>query len=174
MLSTFTLERRSPPVTVECVRCHRGLTVPRTLTSQLVNVATTSGADSAVAFYRKAREEHASDGTYDLSERSVSEAARTLVERSKTAEAIALLAVNAELFPKSARPLAQLAMTYEAAGQKEKAIETYKKVWRSRLTSGRRARATDGPRSATSSIAFRSRQHATRWHSSRSLPAARL
>lgn len=128
MLSTFTLERRSPPVTVECVTCHRGLTVPRTLTSQLVNVATTSGADSAVAFYRKAREEHASDGTYDLSERSVSEAARTLVERSKTAEAIALLAVNAELFPKSARPLAQLAMTYEAAGQKEKAIETYKKV----------------------------------------------
>jgi tetratricopeptide (TPR) repeat protein len=127
-LLTNMPERRTPPVVVECVTCHRGLTVPRTLTSQLINVATTNGADSAVAFYRKAREEHASAGTSDLSERSISEAARSLVERGKTAEAIALLEVNAGLFPKSARTLAQLAMTYEAASQKDKAIETYKKV----------------------------------------------
>lgn len=51
-----------------------------------------------------------------------------VVTSAQIPEAIALLAVNAELFPKSARALAQLAMTYEAAGQKEKVIETYKKV----------------------------------------------
>jgi tetratricopeptide (TPR) repeat protein len=121
-------ERRTPAVAVECITCHRGLAVPRTLKTQLVNVATASGADSAIAFYRKAREEHASDGVYDLTDRSVSEAARTLVERGKTAEAIALLEVNADLFPSSARVLSQLAATHETAGHKDKAIELYKRV----------------------------------------------
>lgn len=127
-LLTNMPERRTPPVVVECVTCHRGLTVPRTLQSQLTSIATASGADSAVAFYRKARQEHASDGVYDLSERTVSEAARSLVERGKVAEAIALLEVNAEIFPQSTRTLGQLAMTHETAGNKDKAIEVYKRV----------------------------------------------
>ena len=121
-------DRESPAVNVECVTCHRGLPIPRTLASELVNVATTKGADSAVAFYRKARTDHPDDGTYDLTERTVSQAATTLVERAKTAEAIALLEVNAELFPKSARALNQLAAAHEAAGHKDAAIEAYKKV----------------------------------------------
>jgi tetratricopeptide (TPR) repeat protein len=121
-------DRESPVVNVECVTCHRGLPIPRTLASELVNVATTKGADSAVAFYRKARTDHSDDGAYDLTERTVSQAAGTLVERGKTAEAIGLLEVNAELFPKSARALNQLAAAHEAAGHKDAAIEAYKKV----------------------------------------------
>jgi tetratricopeptide (TPR) repeat protein len=115
-------------VNVECVTCHRGLPIPKTLARSLVDVATTKGADSAVAFYKKARSDHPDDGVYDLTERSVSQAAQTLVEGGKTAEAIALLDVNAELFPKSARALNQLAGAHEAAGHKDAAIETYKKV----------------------------------------------
>jgi len=121
-------DRESPAVNVECVTCHRGLPIPRTLARALVDVATTKGADSAVAFYRKARTDHPDDGVYDLTERSVSQAATTLVESGKAAEAIALLDVNAELFPKSARTLNQLAAAHEAAGHKDAAIETYKKV----------------------------------------------
>lgn len=121
-------DRESPAVNVECVTCHRGLPIPRTLAHALVDVAMTKGADSAVAFYRKARTDHPDDGVYDLTERSVSQAATTLVESAKVAEAIALLDVNAELFPKSARALNQLAAAHEAAGHKDAAIETYKKV----------------------------------------------
>ncbi|MGH7713098.1 MAG: tetratricopeptide repeat protein [Gemmatimonadaceae bacterium] len=121
-------DRESPPVVVECVTCHRGRVLPRTLMRELVNIATAKGADSAVAFYKKARADHPDDGVYDLSERTVSEASRALVERGKTAEAIALLEVNAEIFPKSARTLAPLAAAHETAGHKEKAIELYKLV----------------------------------------------
>jgi tetratricopeptide (TPR) repeat protein len=121
-------DRESPAVNVECVTCHRGLPIPRTLAGELVNVATAKGADSAVAFYKKARTDHPDDGTYDLTERTVSQAATTLVERGKIAEAIALLEVNAELFPKSARALNQLAASHEAAGHKDAAIEAYRKV----------------------------------------------
>jgi tetratricopeptide (TPR) repeat protein len=127
-LLTNMPERRTPPVVVECVTCHRGLAVPRTLTTQLVNIATATGADSAVAVYRKAREEHANDGVYDFSERSASDAARTLGQRGKTAEALALLELNAELFPQSTRALNELAMAHEGAGHKDKAIELYKRV----------------------------------------------
>lgn len=127
-LLTSLPERRTPAVVVECATCHRGLPVPRTLHRELVNVATEQGADSAVAFYRRAREEHASDGVYDLSEASVSEAARTLTERNKSAEAIALLEANMQIFPRSLRTTSQLAATYDLAGNKEKAIEYYKAV----------------------------------------------
>ena len=127
-LLTNLPDRESPAVNVECVTCHRGLPVPRTLARALVDVAMTKGADSAVAFYRKARTDHPDDGVYDLTERSVSQAATTLVESTKVAEAIALLDVNAELFPKSARTLNQLAGAHEAAGHKDAAIEAYKKV----------------------------------------------
>jgi tetratricopeptide (TPR) repeat protein len=127
-LLTNMPERESPPVNVECVTCHRGRVLPRTLMRELVNIATEKGADSAVAFYKQARTEHADDGVYDLSELTVSEASRTLVERGKTAEAIALLEANVEIFPKSARTLGQLAATHERAGNTEKAIELYKAV----------------------------------------------
>lgn len=121
-------DRESPPVSVECVTCHRGLPVPKTLLRELVTIATAKGADSAVAFYRKARADHPDDGVFDLSERTVSEAARSLVEAGETAEAIALLEVNAEFFPRSTRTLNQLAGAHETAGHKEKAIELYKAV----------------------------------------------
>jgi tetratricopeptide (TPR) repeat protein len=121
-------DRESPPVNVECVTCHRGRVLPRTLMRELVLVATEKGADSAVAFYKKARADHPDDGVYDLSERTVSEAARSLTERGKNAEAIALLESNREFFPRSARTLAQLGGAYETAGNREKAIEIYRAV----------------------------------------------
>jgi tetratricopeptide (TPR) repeat protein len=127
-LLTVLPERRTPAVVVECATCHRGLPVPRTLQRELVNVATENGPDSAVAFYRRAREQHGSDGVYDLTETSVSEAARTLMQRNKSAEAIALLEANVEIFQRSPFTLSQLAATYDAAGNKDKAIEYYKAV----------------------------------------------
>lgn len=127
-LLTNMPERSSPPIAVECVTCHRGQPFPRTLQRELVNVASEKGADSAVAFYKKARTDHPDDGVWDLSERTVSEAARTLVERGKSDEAIALLQANTEFFPRSARVHAQLAQIHEAAGHKDQAIAAWKKV----------------------------------------------
>ncbi|MGQ0538405.1 MAG: c-type cytochrome [Gemmatimonadaceae bacterium] len=121
-------DRRQPAVVVECETCHRGLAVPRTLATELVNVASAHGGDSAAAFYSRAREQHPDDGVYDFSERSISQAARVLLARGKTAEAVRLLEVNAEIFPQSPRTLAELGAAYEAAGNKEKAIAAYRRV----------------------------------------------
>lgn len=121
-------ERRSPRVVVECATCHRGLPVPRTLTRQLEVIAGEHGGDSAVAFYRRARQEHAMDGVYDFGEWSVNEAARTLVARGKVAEAVAILEVNVEHHAQSASAVGQLAAAYEVAGNRDKAIEAWRRV----------------------------------------------
>ena len=50
--------RPTPAVTVTCATCHRGVSRPVPLANIITEVATASGADSAIRVYRSLRAQH--------------------------------------------------------------------------------------------------------------------
>ena len=121
------LPQRHADVRITCVTCHRGSSVPGTIETVLAEAIDKFGPDSAIARYRKLRETMAT-GRYDFSEVPVNGLARSLAERGKADEAIALLMMNQEFNPNSAEIDFQLGDIYEKRGEKEKAITRYQAV----------------------------------------------
>jgi tetratricopeptide (TPR) repeat protein len=122
-------DRRNPPVNVTCVTCHRTMPVPQTLAQVLDSAMTaspTAGADSTIALYRRLRANEGTSGRWDFGELTLGDLARGLAMRGKTAEAVALLELNAEQFPNSAQVDVQLAELYRTRGEKDKAIARYR------------------------------------------------
>jgi tetratricopeptide (TPR) repeat protein len=119
-------EHHNPPVAVTCVTCHRGLPVPTTLARVLTAALDSGGAQAAVARYRQLRETQMASGRYDFSESSLNEMARTLATQGKTAEAAALLELNAEFYPQSGQIEFQLGEAYRTRGERDKAIVHYR------------------------------------------------
>ena len=121
-------ERADPPIRVQCVTCHRGSTLPRTLAATLVDVDEKLGADSAIARYRSLRETSMENGRYDFGEQSLSETARTLTQHGKGADAVRILELSAEVHPSSTQVDMELADAYAKNGDKDKAIARYRGV----------------------------------------------
>ena len=122
-------ERSAPGLAVECVTCHRGLARPFTLAGALERTIDRQGIDSAVAQYRRLRTpEMMTLGKWDFGEWSMNELARTLTERGKTAEAIAMLELNQEFYPQSPSIDMMIAELHRQRGEKEKAIARYRMV----------------------------------------------
>lgn len=120
-------DRSNPPVRIECVTCHRGSPVPQTLQTALTAVIDRYGIDSAVARYKQMRQDMES-GRYDVSEESVNDLARSLSERGETDQAIAILQMNQEFHPDSPGIDFALGELYLRRGEKDKAIERYRRV----------------------------------------------
>jgi len=119
--------RRDPAVRISCVTCHHGSPVPTTLESTLAQAIDKFGTDSAVAEYERLRQDMGS-GRFDFSEFSLSELSRTLGDRGKTAEAVAMLQLNQKYYPNSPEIDLQLAELYVKRGEKDKAVERFKSV----------------------------------------------
>ena len=116
--------QRHEAVRVNCVTCHRGSPLPGTIETVITDAVNQYGPDSAVARYRKLRE-NMGNGRYDFSEFPLSVAARTLASSGKADAAIAILAMSQEYNPNSADVDMQLGDLYEKKGDKDKAIERY-------------------------------------------------
>ncbi|NOT09628.1 MAG: c-type cytochrome [Gemmatimonadales bacterium] len=86
---------------VTCGTCHRGLNRPVPLSALMEQVASASGADSAVRAYKALRERYYGGDTYNFKEPSLNIAAFRLGRASRFAEAFALLDLNETLFPRS-------------------------------------------------------------------------
>lgn len=131
-LNTQTLaelpDRRDPPVRVGCITCHRGLPVPTTIESVVMRTVDSAGVQAAIARYRQLRTETMERGRYDFGEQPVIEVARRLGSAGKSADAVALLEMNAELHPESPNADMALADAYRAAGDRPRAIERYRRV----------------------------------------------
>ena len=121
-------ERADPQIRVQCVTCHRGSALPRTLAATLVDVDEKLGPDSAIARYRSLRETSMENGRYDFGEQSLSETARTLSLHGKSADAVRMLELNSEMHPSSTQVDMELADAYAKNGDKDKAIARYRGV----------------------------------------------
>ena len=124
------LPSRHEGVRVNCVTCHRGSPIPGTIETVLTDALDKFGTDSAIARYRKLRENMAS-GRFDFSEGPVTAVARAQLEKRPDA-AIALLLMNQELNPTSAEIDFQLGDIYEKRGDKAKAIASFESVLKKR------------------------------------------
>jgi len=117
--------RVTPAVRVDCVTCHRGVAVPRTLDAVLTEVIEKEGVAAAVNRYRELRKNMAL-GRYNFGEQTLHQVAHARVQAGKRDEAIAILELNAEHYPESGTIDFQLAELHRAAGSRDKAIERYK------------------------------------------------
>jgi tetratricopeptide (TPR) repeat protein len=120
--------RTDPPVTIQCVTCHRGLSKPTTLQNVLMKTIEESGVDSAIKQYRGLRERTAMNGYFDFTEWRINELARGLVAANKVPEAIAIMEMNAEFNPRSGSIPFELGELYRQRGEKDKAIAAFQRV----------------------------------------------
>ena len=84
-----------------CATCHHGVSRPAPLWSVMLDVATAAGADSAIRAYRALRERYYGRDAYDFGESSLNIAAFRLGRARKFDDALALLTLNEELYPRS-------------------------------------------------------------------------
>lgn len=128
-LNTVTLaqlpNRAEPRVVIECVTCHRGVAVPKSLQTTMFEIIQTQGTAAAVAKYRELRTD-ASLGRYNFGEWEVNELARRLSQAGKSQDAIAMLELNGEFFPKAPEIDAFIGEQYEKLGDREKALQRYR------------------------------------------------
>ncbi|MBW8771219.1 MAG: c-type cytochrome [Gemmatimonadetes bacterium] len=95
-------ERKNPGgLSATCNTCHRGVNRPVPLSMYVSDVALSAGTDSAIKTYRSLRERYYGRDSYDFGEPSLNAAAFRLAQGGKFDEALALLKLNEEQFPKS-------------------------------------------------------------------------
>ena len=120
---------KTPPIQVQCVTCHHGLTQPRTLNSVLAETIEQKGIDSAVAQYHELRQKYYGSGQYDFGETSLNQLTESLLAQRKNKEALTIMEMSFDSnHPDSIWSYHMLAMTHEVNGQTEKAIADYRKV----------------------------------------------
>jgi tetratricopeptide (TPR) repeat protein len=126
-LLTKIPSRAEPRIEVGCVTCHHGRREPKTLQTMLFETIAAEGVPAAVKRYKDARNNMVS-GLYDFGEWEMNELARRLVEAKKLDEAIAMLELNGEYYPKSAEIDFRIAEILLMKGDKEKALERFRKT----------------------------------------------
>src|SRR5262245_25909463 len=118
--------RAEPRVEVTCATCHRGLALPKSLQTTLLETIDKDGIPAAVARYRSLRENTLVAGSYNFDQWEMSELARRLVEAKQTDAALAMLELNGEFNPKSAAIDLQLGELHRMRGERDLAIQSYR------------------------------------------------
>ena len=114
-------------VAVQCITCHRGVAIPRQLNEILTATMREKGAAAAVAQYRELRKQYYGRQSYDFGEDVLLNLAQQITAR-KPDDAIALLELNAEFYPQSARTYAALGYAYTRKYDDRSAIAMLQKA----------------------------------------------
>ena len=121
------LPRRSEPrVLVECSTCHRGVVVPKSLQTALVEIATKDGGPAAAAKYRDLRREGVELGRYNFGAWELMEAARRLREAGNTEATRAILELNGEFHSDMAEIDFALGELLRENGDRDGALARYR------------------------------------------------
>ncbi len=113
---------------IRCATCHRGVAVPKLLPDVLTETATKSGGPAAIQQYRDLRTKYYGSQSYDFSEPALVAMATPLINANKPDDAIALLQLNAEFYPKSSATYAALGQAYARKNDTANAIKSYEKA----------------------------------------------
>ena len=113
---------------LRCATCHRGVAIPKLLPDVLAETATKSGAAAALQQYRDLRTKYYGGQSYDFSEPALIATATPLINANKPDDAIALLQLNAEFYPKSSATYAALGQAYAKKNDTANAIKSYEKA----------------------------------------------
>ena len=96
---------------VECATCHHGVAIPQPLSAIVLRTVAEKGGVAAVDQYRDLRKQFYSRATYDFSEDALLEIVQRVVQ-GRPDDAIALLRMNLEFNPQSAKTYALLGFAY--------------------------------------------------------------
>jgi tetratricopeptide (TPR) repeat protein len=118
--------REEPNVRVTCITCHRGVPRPEPIEAIVRREVDEKGVDAALARYGELRERYYGAFAYDFTDRPLVAVAEGLAEGNAEA-ARRVLEVSLELHPRSAPTLFALARIHDAAGEKEQAIDCYRR-----------------------------------------------
>ena len=125
---TKLASRRTPPVNVACMTCHRGISVPRPIQQVVLTAYDSVGADSAIAAYRALRERYYGRASYDFGEVPLADVGAALRARGKTADAVRFYALDTELNPTSGFAFRELGQTQLSLGDRASAIRSFQKA----------------------------------------------
>jgi hypothetical protein len=124
----FKTELTTPNVVqVQCVTCHRGVTIPKQLADIVADTTADKGVAAAIDQYRDLRKRYYGASAYDFSENGLI----TLALRQRQAkpdEALQWLQLNVEFNPKSARSYLMMAQIQNQKGDKDTAIKSAEKA----------------------------------------------
>ncbi|HLH44701.1 MAG TPA: photosynthetic reaction center cytochrome c subunit family protein [Bryobacteraceae bacterium] len=112
---------------VDCVTCHRGVPIPRQLPDILADTLRLKGVDAAIAQYRDLRRRYYGRQAYDFSEETLANLADRLAT-GRPDDAMALMKLNLEYYPQSARSYAIIGYAYTRKLDDDSAIVYYKKA----------------------------------------------
>jgi hypothetical protein len=96
-----TVRNGVAPVPVTCATCHRGASRPVAITDTIFTVFQTQGADSAIAEYRRIREQYAGRMTFDLTDYPFRVVVSRVIQAGRVPDAIKLLEFGKTVFPDS-------------------------------------------------------------------------
>jgi tetratricopeptide (TPR) repeat protein len=118
-----------PPVVVNCITCHHGVSIPRPIQQIVLTNYRANGIDSAIAVYRALRGRYYGAAAYDFGEVPLSDVADAARAAGNLQDAVRLNQLNAELLPTSGFAFRQLGFSCLAVGDTTAAIT----AWRKRL-----------------------------------------
>ena len=111
---------------VECITCHRGVPIPQPLASIILRTVAEKGGAAAADQYRDLRKQYFGRATYDFSEDALLEMVQRVVQ-GRPDDAIALLRMNLEFNPQSAKTYALLGFAYTRKLDDQAALANLKK-----------------------------------------------
>lgn len=149
--------------TVQCVTCHRGQPIPRTLTEILTETIRDQGIEAAVARYKELRKEFYGRDTYDFREDGLLALGQRLADGNPDA-AIALMQMNLEFNPRSIASYIIMSRAHTWKRHKEAAIQVLLKALEIEPENGvvKATCTTSIPDASNSQTVNRSRRRARR------------
>ncbi len=112
---------------VKCITCHHGVPIPRQLSEILMQTLREKGAAAAAAQYRDLREHFYGRAAYDFGEDTLVGVAQPLAA-GRPEDAIALLKLNLEFYPQSAKTYGAIGFAYTRKLDDPTAITYYEKA----------------------------------------------
>ncbi len=115
-------------IEVKCVTCHHGVKQPKTLAQDLMGVINKKGVDEAINTYHDLYKQYYGGFSYNFKDNSLAELTHMLIDDKNYDAALKISNLNIEMYPNSGTAYFALGESYEASGDKAKAIQNIQKA----------------------------------------------